>query len=161
MEDSFKKVVFNYYSNVLNREVKETMWALEVDPEKGYYKLDSIPFYGPSIATNDIFKATFDEAEGFLVYETTITTSENSIILVMITEVGYNKELLRKEFKNLYCDSEELNDTYFSMEVPKSVDFTLVKELLETYQAKEVINYAEPCLSKKHREDLQGLSELN
>ncbi len=161
MEDSFKKVMFKYYSNVLNKEVKETMWALEVDPEKGHYQLDSIPFYGASIATNDIFKASFDDAEGFLVYETTVSTSENSIILVMLTEAGYDKELLRQEFKNLHCDSEGLNDHYFSMEIPKSVNYNLVKDLLEDYQAKEIINYAEPCLSKKHREDLKNIEELN
>lgn len=160
MQDSFKKVVFKYHSNVLNKIVKETMWALEIDLEKGYYQLDSIPFYGPSIATNDIFKATFDEAEGFLVYEKTIESSENSIILVIITEESYDKELLRQEFKHRHCESEGLNDSYFSMEIPKAVDYAPIKELLEEYQSQGMINYAEPCLSKKHRADLQELKEV-
>jgi len=159
MENSFKKVLFKYHSNMLNKEVKETMWALEIDPEKGHYQLDSIPFYGPSIATNDVFKATFDESEGFLVYESTVTTSGNSIVLVMITKQGYNKELLRQALKQRHCDSEVLNDRYFSMEITKAIDYTLIKELLEDYQAKEIINYAEPCLSKKHRADLQKVNE--
>lgn len=161
MEDSFKKVVFKYHSNVLNKAVKETMWALEIDAQKGHYQLDSIPFYGASIATNDIFKASFDELEGALVYESTVTTSENSIVLVMITEAAYDKELLRQAFKNHHCDSEGLNDSYFSMEIPKSVDYASIKELLENYQSQEIINYAEPCLSKKHREDLQKSSKLD
>jgi hypothetical protein len=159
MEDSFKKVLFKYHSNVLDKEVKETMWALEVDPEKGHYQLDSIPFYGASIATNDIFKATFDEVEGFLVYENTVTTSGNSIILVMITDEVYDGKLLQQEFKNRHCDSEALNETYFSMEIVKSVDYTLIKELLDEHEINGIINYAEPCLSQKHREDIQKVKE--
>ncbi|MBL4648532.1 MAG: DUF4265 domain-containing protein [Aureispira sp.] len=159
MEDSFKKVLFKYHSNVLDKEVQETMWALEVDSEKGHYQLDSIPFYGASIATNDIFKATFDEVEGFLVYQNTVTTSENSIILVMITDEAYDSKLLQQEFKNRHCDSEALNDTYFSIEILKSVDYTLIKELLDDHEIKGIINYAEPCLSKKHREDIQKVKE--
>lgn len=158
MEDKFKKVLFKYYSTVLNKEVKETMWAMEVDSEKGHYQLDSIPFYGPSIATNDIFKATFDEVEGFLVYEQTIQASDNSIVLVIITKEGYDKELLRQEFKNRHCDSEGLNDSYFSMEIPKAVDYIPIKSLLDQYQSESIINYAEPCLSKKHRGDLEKLN---
>lgn len=161
MEDSFKKVLFKYHSNVLGKEVKETMWALEIDAQKGHYQLDSIPFYGASIATNDIFKANFDELEGFLVYESTVSTSENSIVLVMIIEAKCDKELLRQEFKNRHCDSEGLNDSYFSMEIPKSVDYANIKALLEDYQSQTMINYAEPCLSKKHREDLQNTSQSN
>lgn len=159
MEDKFKKVLFKYYSKVLNQEVRETMWAMEVDAEKGHYQLDSIPFYGPSIATNDIFKAVYDEVEECLVYEQTVQASDNSIVLVIITKTAYDQELLRQEFKNRHCDSEGLNDSYFSMEVPKSVDYVPIKDLLEVYQNEAVINYAEPCLSKKHREDLNKLNE--
>lgn len=161
MEDSFKKILFKYHSNVLNKAVKETMWALEVDLEKGHYQLDSIPFYGASIATNDVFKATFDEDEGFLVYENTVTTSGNSIVLVIITDEMSDGKLLQQAFKNRHCDSEALNDSYFSMEIPKSVDYKRIKEVLDDYEIKKIINYAEPCLSKKHREDLQELSESN
>jgi hypothetical protein len=154
MEDSFKKVLFKYQSNVLDKAVQETMWALEIDPQKGHYQLDSIPFYGASIATKDVFKASFDEEEGSLVYEQTVSTSENSIVLVMITKEGYDKELLQQELKTWHCDSEALNDTYFSMEILKSVDYAPIKELLEGYETDGVINYAEPCLSQKHRADL-------
>lgn len=154
MEDSFKKVLFKYQSNVLDKAVQETMWALEIDQEKGHYQLDSIPFYGASIATKDVFKASFDEEEGALVYEQTVSTSENSIVLVMVTEESYDEKLLRQEFKNRHCDSEALNNTYFSMEILKSVDYAPIKDLLETYETEGIINYAEPCLSKKHRADL-------
>ena len=56
-----EKILFKFHSNVLNEVTVETMWALKVEPVKGIYKLDSIPFYGPLIATDDEFYAEFDE----------------------------------------------------------------------------------------------------
>ena len=56
-----KKVLFRYFSDVLEEETVETMWAETIDEENGIYRLDSIPFYGPLIATDDIFYAEFDE----------------------------------------------------------------------------------------------------
>ncbi|MFZ0596665.1 MAG: hypothetical protein WAM46_06765, partial [Flavobacterium sp.] len=31
------------------------MWGEIIDLEKGHFKLDNIPFFGPLIATDDIF----------------------------------------------------------------------------------------------------------
>ena len=47
-EEQHIKVLFRYYSDVLEEEVVETMWALPVDETAGLYRLDSIPFYGRS-----------------------------------------------------------------------------------------------------------------
>ncbi|BDS15463.1 DUF4265 domain-containing protein [Aureispira anguillae] len=155
MTDSFKKVLFRYHSPVLGKTVKETMWAIEIDADKQLYKLDSIPFYGPPIATHDEFIAKFDEQEGFLVYQEITTASENSIVLVIVTQKDYDKEMLRRKFKALHCESEGLNDHYFSMEILKRIDYTLIKKELDLYQQKGIIDYAEPCLSNKHKLDLQ------
>lgn len=48
------------------------MWAIIVDEEKGLYKLDSIPFYAPDIASNDIIFAAFDNDEKMLIYRETV-----------------------------------------------------------------------------------------
>ena len=113
-EDKYEKNLFKYYSNVLDEITVETMWAKKVDPEKGIYKLDSIPFYGPLIATDDEFFAEYDESEQRLTYRKTTRYSGNSIVLVVITEGGFDKEIIREEFKLLNCKSEGLNDSYFS-----------------------------------------------
>lgn len=103
------------------------MWAIEIDKNNGLYKLDSIPFYGPSIATKDEFKAVYQESDGILVYKETINYSGNSIVLVIIVEKGFNKEILREEFKAFSCSSEGLNDSYFSLEIEKDVDYLVIK----------------------------------
>ena len=153
-EDKFEKILFKYHSSVLDEIIVETMWAKKVDPEKGIYKLDSIPFYGPLIATDDEFFAEYDESEQRLTYRKTTKHSGNSIVLVVITEEGFDKEIIRDEFKLLNCKSEGLNDSYFSMEVLESIDYKTIQGRLEILENEGTIEYSVPCLSEKHRMDL-------
>ena len=59
-EDNYVKILFRFHSDVLDEETVETMWATIVDKNKGLYKLDSIPFYAPLVASDDIVFAEFD-----------------------------------------------------------------------------------------------------
>lgn len=152
--ETHKKILFRYYSDLLEDTVVETMWAEIIDLEKGIFKLDNIPFFGPLIATDDIFFAEFDEDEGALVYRKTIESFGNSILQVVILEKGFDKEIIREELKLVHCVSEGLNETLFAVEVPKDVDYSIVNNLLSQYELQEIIEFAEPCLSEKHRTDL-------
>lgn len=154
VEDKYEKILFKYYSNVLDEITIETMWAEKIEPEKGIYKLDSIPFYGPLIATDDEFFAEYDESEKRLTYRKTTKQSGNSIVLVVIIEKGFDKEIIREEFKSLSCKSEGLNDSYFAMEVLESIDYKTIQGRLEVFEKEGIIEYSEPCLSEKHRIDL-------
>lgn len=152
--ETHKKIVFRYYSDLLEDTVVETMWAEIIDLEKGIFKLDNIPFFGPLIATGDIFFAEYDEDQDALVYRETIESFGNSILQVVILEKGFDKEIIREELKSVHCVSEGLNETLFAVEVPKDVDYTIVNNLLSQYELQEIIEFAEPCLSEKHRTDL-------
>ena len=66
-----------------------------------------------------------------------------------------DKEQIREKFKNIGCVSEGLNDTYFAMEIPKNVNYKKIKPILEDYEEREIFHYAEPCLSNKHKQDLE------
>lgn len=156
MNDNFVKVLFRYHSNVLDKVVAETMWAIEIDKSKGIYQLDSIPFYGVGIAPEDKFFAVYDENEGMLSYQGITEHSGNSIVLVIVVDQNLDKEVLRAEFRALNCASEGLNDRYFSMEILKGTNYTPIKAKLDAYQADNRINYAEPCLSEKHQTDLKA-----
>lgn len=153
-ENKYEKVLFKYHSSVLNEITIETMWAIVIDLENGIFKLDSIPFYGPLIATDDKFYAEFDESEQMLTYRKTIESSGNSIVLVIIIQEGFDKEIIRNRFKELNCISEGLNDTYFSMEILKETDYLEIKNLLYGYENDGILGYAEPCLSEKHQNDI-------
>ncbi|MEL1254650.1 DUF4265 domain-containing protein [Flavobacterium sp. DGU38] len=154
MSETHIKILFKYYSDLLEETVSETMWAEIIDLEKGIFKLDNIPFFGPLIATDDIFFAEYDEAEERLVYKKTIESFGNSILQVVILEKGFDKEIIREELKSINCSSEGLNETLFAVEVLKDVDYSVVKSLLLQYEDQEIIEFAEPCLSDKHRTDL-------
>ncbi len=153
-DEEKKKVLFRYHSDILDKIVVEIMWASKINELKGIYKLDSIPFYGPPIATDDEFFAEFDEDEEMLTYRKTLNHAGNSIVLVVITKKGFDKESIRNEFEKLDCTSEGLNDSYFAMEILRETDYSQIKPKLEGYESRGIIEYAEPCLSEKHRKDL-------
>lgn len=154
MQETHTKILFRYYSDLLEETVVETMWAEIIDLEKGLFKLDNIPFFGPLIATDDLFYAEYDENEKRLVYRETIESFGNSIIQVIILEKGFDKEIIREKLSAINCLSEVLNETLFAVEVMRDVDYSLVKNILSEYESQEVIDFAEPCLSDKHRADL-------
>lgn len=154
MQETHKKILFKYYSDYLEDTVSETMWAEIVNLEKGLFKLDNIPFFGPLIATDDLFYAEFDEDEKRLVYKETIENSGNSIVQIIILEKGFDKEIIREKLKAINCLSEGLNDNFISVEVVRDVDYSIVRSILNEYEAQEIVQYAEPCLSDKHRTDL-------
>ena len=155
-ESNQEKILFKYHSNILDELTVETIWANVIDKENGIYKLDNIPFYGPLIATDDEFYAEFDESEQILTYRKTTKHSGNSIVLVIIMQEGFDKEIIRNRFKELNCTSEGVNDSYFSMEILSETNYIGIKKILDEYENNGILGYAEPCLSEKHQSDLKN-----
>ncbi|WP_029270289.1 DUF4265 domain-containing protein [Flavobacterium sp. KJJ] len=153
-QETHKKILFRYYSDLLEDTVVETMWAEIIDLEKGIFKLDNIPFFGPLIATEDIFLAEYDEDEERLIYKKTIESFGNSILQVVILEKGFDAAIIKEKLKLIDCESESLNETLFAVEVKKEIDYSIVKSILSEYLSQSIIDFAEPCLSEKHRADL-------
>ncbi|GAB3825127.1 hypothetical protein GCM10028895_34380 [Pontibacter rugosus] len=115
-----------------------------------------MPSFVPLIATEDIVRAEFSRMEEGLLYKETVTPSGNSNIQV----IRHNEDTplldLRKRFAELGCVSEQINEDFFILEVPLTVNYANVKELLDELEAEEEIEYAEPCLSDVHREQTSG-----
>ncbi|TDO23771.1 DUF4265 domain-containing protein [Pedobacter duraquae] len=149
-EEEYEKILFKFYSNVLDEETIETMWAVIVDKEKGLYKLDSIPFYAPDVAANDIIYAEFDEYQERLTYRHTVEASGNSTVQVVILESGNDTNEIREVFDLLGCSSEKYSERYFVIDVPGSLNYAVVQDKLTELQNAGILDYAEPCLSKKH-----------
>jgi hypothetical protein len=152
--DNSVKILFRYYSSVLDKWTVETMWADVVDADKGLYKLDSIPFYGPLVASDDIIFAEYDEDEESLTYRETIVNSGNSIVTVVIMDKTYDINSIRDIFNNMGCLSERVNNGYFSMEVLADKNYKPIKQKLTELEDEGIIGYAEPCLSDNHREQI-------
>jgi len=149
MEDENVKILFRFFSNILDEWTVETMWAEIVDAEKGLYKLANIPFYA-SVSCDDIVYAEYDEDEERLTYRKTVEHSGNSTIQVIVFGENLVTNDLRNIFNSLGCVSEKFNEGYFVMEVPPSIDYKPIREKLMELEAKEMISYAEPNLAKSH-----------
>ena len=152
--DKSVKILFRYYSSALDEWVVETMWAETIDLKRGLYKIDSIPFYGPLVASDDIVLAEYDDDEENLTYRRTVKNSGNSIITVVIMNASHDIDEIRKVFEDLGCLSERVNDGYFSMEILFNKNYAPIKHKLSELEEKGIIGYAEPCLSEKHRAEI-------
>jgi hypothetical protein len=151
-DDNYVKILFRFHSDVLDEETVETMWATVVDKDKGLYKLDSIPFYAPLVASDDIVSAEFDEQEQMLTYRKTVKYSGNSTVQVVLMDKSKDINQIRDTFKELGCVSEKVNEGYFSMEIPSTIDYKNIKKKLDELENQETIGYAEPCLADGHRQ---------
>ncbi|WP_445718268.1 DUF4265 domain-containing protein [Flavobacterium sp.] len=144
------KILFKFYSDIFDEEKVETIWAEEIDKEKGIYKIENIPFYIPFISSSDLVFAEYDKNEQSLVYKSTFEHSGNSTIQVVIVNNDYKTNDIRKVFNELNCESEKFSEGYFSMEIPFEINYKKIKTKLDELETKEIIGYAEPNLSEKH-----------
>ena len=150
-DENFVKILFRFHSDIFDEEMVETMWAKTIDINKGFFKIDNIPFYAPLVASDDIVFAEFDKQEEFLTYRKTIQFYGNSTIQVVLMDKTKDINSIRNIFTVLGCVSERVNDDYFSMEIPADINYKPIKEKLDELELNEIIGYAESCLSEKHR----------
>lgn len=151
-DDNYVKLLFRFHSDVMDEEMMETMWATIVDKEKGFYKLDSIPFYAPLVASGDLVYAEFDDQEQILTYHHTVEHSGNSTIQIVLMDPTVDINSIRVLFEEMGCASEKVNEGYFSMDVPASVEYQKIKQKLDALEADGIIGYAEACLADRHRQ---------
>jgi len=149
MDKQDVKILFRFFSDVLDEWTVETMWAKTVDPEKGLYKLSNIPFYA-SVSCDDIVFAEYDVDEEILTYRKTINHSGNSTIQVVVVNKDIATNDLREIFTAFGCDSEKFNDRYFVVEIPAKVDYNPIRQKLMELEKEGVIYYSEPNLSNNH-----------
>jgi hypothetical protein len=149
-DDNFVKILFRFYSNLLDEWTVETMWAKIVDTDKGLYKIENIPFYA-SIASDDIVLAEYDDTEKMLAYKDTIEYSGNSIIQVIIMDKSVVTNDIRDIFNSMNCKSEKFSEGYFVIEILTDKNYRPIKQKLIELQDKGIIDYAESVLSDKHQ----------
>lgn len=149
--NNYVKVLFRFYSSIFEKEMVETLWAESIDKAKGYYKIDSIPFYASQVACGDIVFAEYDDNEQILTYRKTIEHSGSSTVQVVLLDKSVEINAVRNLFIELGGLTEKLNQSYFVMEIPRKADHKKIWEKLDTMEKEEVISYAVPCLAEGHR----------
>ncbi|WP_129715124.1 DUF4265 domain-containing protein [Pedobacter sp. SYP-B3415] len=150
MAEEYQKILFQFFSDVLDEETVETMWAVAIDQEKGLYKLDSIPFYAPNVAADDIIYAELGEDQDRLTYRYTVKASGNSTVQIVIMDSDAVTNEVRMVFDLLGCSSEKYSEGYFVIDVPHALNYAAIQDKLTELKNAGVLDYAESCLSEKH-----------
>ena len=151
MEEKKVRILFRFYSDLLEQDMEETIWADIVNANLGHYRLDSIPFYVPFIATDDIVHAEYNNDEEMLLYDETVQPSGNSTLWVVITSEDSNVEDIRERFYEMGCLSDSLSYHFFTMEVKAETNYHVIKNKLNELKAEGIIDYMEGCLSVNHQ----------
>ena len=154
--EKHEKILFRFHSDIFDEEMVETLLAIELNKEKGLYKIDNIPFFLNLVASDDIIRAEFDEKEQQLIYKETVEFGENSLIQVVIMDKNIDTNTMRTEFSDLGCQSEKFKEGYFSMEVPSDLNFERIKKKLDELSAAGKIDYAEPIIADRHSEQIKS-----
>jgi len=85
-----------------------------------------------------------------LFFEDIIQESGNSTIQIVFFENEFEKKVLN-DILELDCSWEGSdNPRCFSINVPKDVDYVPVKEMLELWLEKNVLDYKESCLAHEN-----------
>jgi len=150
-DSSSVRILFNFFSDILDGYATETLAAEVVNEEYGYYKLKSLPFYAPKLALEDVVWAEYKEAEGMLVYRKTVQHSGNSTVHIIILDEEHNLDGIVGIFEADGCSVEKLNNKYFAIAIPAIIDYPLVKSKLDELEKEKILDYAESCLSDKHQ----------
>lgn len=137
------------YKDLDGNFAQETIWAEDLG--EGRFKVDNIPFFAPNLALNDIITA--EEEDGILHFEQILEVSGHSTLQIIFFQPDQSSGVLAR-LEALGCAWEGMkNQPYFSVDIPVSVDYPLVKNLLKVYCQKDILDYREACLSLVH---LQG-----
>ncbi len=148
--DDTVKILFRFYSPVLEKWTVERLWAKAIDIDKGWYQLDNIPFYVLGIAYDDAVFAEWDATEEALTFREVIRRSGNSTIQVVIMNAEIATNDVRAIFDKLGCETEKFKEGYFVINVPAAVDYATVLPRLSVLFMKKVLDYAEAFISDHH-----------
>ncbi|MHC5310233.1 DUF4265 domain-containing protein [Myroides sp. LJL116] len=154
-KEEFAQIKITYQSEVLEKETQEIFWGIPIDKEKGLFKIDNIPFYGPDLSCEDIVYATPTKTPNLYTFEHVYEYCGNSTIQVIVESDKYNKEDLYNEILYAQTEIELVDDYYFVINVPLQTDYKNVYAILAALEEEKVIQFAEVCLSPKHSSDLR------
>jgi hypothetical protein len=142
MSDS--KILLTYKDDSGNYQV-ESVWATK---EGDYYRINNIPFFATNIALNDLIKA--EEDDGGLYFEDIVETSGYSVVQIIFFNEDDVVEV-EKYLEGLGCTWEGSHvKTLISVDIPKDVNYSIVKNYLDKGEIGERWSYKEACLAHQY-----------
>lgn len=134
------KVLFDIEQEDGSIEI-ESVWAF---PTANGYRIDNIPFYAKGIACNDEVIAE-PAPDGFLHFvELRSSAGHNTIRLWFADESRVQS--VRDDLRKMGCPSELDLSRLVAVDVPPSVQYSRVREYLNSQEAAGIFEYEEACL---------------
>jgi hypothetical protein len=141
-----KKITFEFFNEILERDEVETMQAKAMDEQKGTFQLAEIPFFVKGFALEDIVLAV--EEKGLLKVKELVQESGNSTINVILLK-GRNKGRILHELSGLGCTwkgMEQVVPGYYAVNVPGDAGYKPVLQFLKTERKEGILDFREACL---------------
>jgi len=123
----------------------ESMWVSEAE---GGYRVDNIPFYAKGIAYGDIIAV--EEEDGAYYFEELVEASGHSTVRVVFFDLSIMDEV-KKKLLEIGCDWEGMKPDMplLAVDIPPSIDYSIVKEYLGSGRSAGLWDYQEACLGWK------------
>ncbi|MDC4296521.1 DUF4265 domain-containing protein [Acinetobacter baumannii] len=140
-----QKIIIEYLDKE-NELSRESIWG-EMSKSDQYF-VRNIPFFAPNLAYDDLIKVEIKNET--LYFDDLITLSNNSTLRIIFFNSGADciQEIL-STLETFLCDWEEfVGKPYYAINVPKKVNYALVKKYLDGKS--DFLDYEESCLSDKH-----------
>ena len=132
----------------------ETMWAKETN--SGLYSVDNIPLFARGVSPGDVIRVR--KEDGTLIFDGVVNPSPSSVFRIFVSNRA-DVQAARDEFRKMGCESELSHITrLFAVEVPGTVDFGQVAELLAKGTETGRWEYEEGAL--RHSDVVFGLFRL-
>lgn len=142
MSEELIKVAFVHKTGEDEYET-ETMWCTKQGEN---FVLNNIPFVVYNISSDDVFTSEFDEEEQRYYFDSLVARSGNTTVRIFFYD-NNNIEPTRQWLNQHNCESEALlARNTVAVNIPKDVDYTLVKGFLDKGELESKWSYEESCL---------------
>jgi len=137
--------VFFVQKNKKGEFETESIWCSIIGENQ--FKIDNIPFIANRIALDDIILAEFDENENAYYFDDFVSISGNTTIRLFFYETNYIEDT-RRILSKYGCETEVLlQKKIVAVNVPKQVDYSVIKHYLDNGEFKNKWIYEESCLA--------------
>lgn len=134
--------VFFTYKDLEGNIAEESIWCIELT--NSTFQIDNIPFYVYNIAYKDIISV--EEDEGILYFDSLIQTSGHSTIQIIFFD-SKQSSIVLKVLESYGCTWEDtIDQSYFAIDIAPDIDYTVIKNYLNSEFDKRVLDYKEACL---------------
>lgn len=120
----------------------EGVWAAK---EGGYYRIKNAPFFAPNLAYNDLISVEDDEGELF--FDSLIEPSGHTNLQIIFFKPEFVDQVTN-DLNKFNCDWEGSHvKEYISVDVPNTVEYSIVRNYLNQKFEEEILDFKEACLA--------------